>query len=145
VAPPPFNVDVITRRLATIDEQLRVLEGHADVTEEALRGDIMLRSALERVMQVVVDLALDSNAHLATAAFGRVVETGRASFEILGEHGILNRELVDRLVASVGFRNALVHAYVDVSLAIEAAAVTELPEVYRKYVAAVARFVSKEG
>ena len=35
----------------------------------------------------------------------------RESFEILHEHGLLDRELVEKLVAMTGFRNALAHDY----------------------------------
>lgn len=32
---------------------------------------------------------------------------------LLGEHGVLDRDLADRVRRAVGFRNVLVHDYVD--------------------------------
>ena len=45
-------------------------------------------------------------------------ETGAATFEVLGEAGLLPRDLAESLAKMVGFRNILVHDYAKLDPAI---------------------------
>jgi uncharacterized protein YutE (UPF0331/DUF86 family) len=54
---------------------------------------------------------MDVADHLVADRRLRVPETGAESFEILGEAGVIARELGSALALMVGFRNILVHDY----------------------------------
>jgi len=58
---------------------------------------------------------------------------------------MIDGDLRDDLLPSVGMRNVLVHEYVRVDLARVAAAVPLALDVYRRYIASAAAFVVERG
>ena len=82
----------------------------------------------------LVQLAVAVNSHVAAAELGTVLPDYRASFDAAAQVGLLSRELADALKPAVGLRNVLVHEYLDVDLAVVAAA---LPSARRDFLAYV--------
>lgn len=141
MTPSTLDHEAVGRRLRLIEETLSSLEALRDVTAEQLGNEALTRAAAERLLQVVVDLAFDINAHLVVVALGRAPETGRQSFLDLAECGALSTEAAEQLAPAAGLRNVLVHHYVGVRLDLVADAVGEVLERFPAYVSAVARFV----
>lgn len=97
---------------------------------------------MERVLTQLVELAASVNAHVLGSKFGRSPHDHGESFEMAGKCGIIPAELAVELRPSVGMRNLLVHEYLEIDLEKVAAAVPLAIDGYRRYVAAVARFVT---
>jgi len=75
-------------------------------------GNIRLRKAVERALQVAIEACLDI-AHYITSEEGfRYPESSADAFEVLGEEGVIPPELSPKLVNMAKFRNILVHEYV---------------------------------
>jgi uncharacterized protein YutE (UPF0331/DUF86 family) len=115
------------------------------VSAEKLQRDRILRHAVERILTQLVDLAVSVNGHVVVATAGRHPSDYRESFTMVAEAGVLEGELAETLRRSVGLRNVLTHEYVRVDLDVVAAAVSTARADYRRYVAAVADFVSRHG
>ncbi len=137
-APDP---ETIARRLALIEEMLAALRAVGEVTAADLRSDLMKRGALERFVQVIIDLALEVNGHLVVAVGYPAPKTARESFVAMARAGVLDPELADRLAPTAGFRNVLVHHYVDIDLKLVAEAIVTVVAEYPVYVQQVARFL----
>ncbi len=139
----PISPDpgVVERRLALQRDLLRELQAIGEIDADRLRADPVVRAAVERMMQVMVDLALDINAHVASSVLGRAPASGRESFDLMVEAKVLPAELAQRLKPSVGLRNVLVHLYADIDLGIVADAAGELGEGFAEYVRTVARWL----
>jgi uncharacterized protein YutE (UPF0331/DUF86 family) len=141
VTPRRPDVGVVERRLRALADavgDLRRLEG---IDAPGLRADPIARAAAERLLQVAVDLAVDVNAHLATAVLGRAPATGRESFSLAAEAGILSRELADVLTPAAGLRNLLVHRDVDIDPELVSRAVGDVLELMPRYVDGVAGYL----
>jgi len=132
--------EIVERRLAHQRDLLRHLDTLGPIDAERLRTEPIVRAATERMMQALVDLALDLNAHVASTVLGRAPATGRESFDLMVEAKVLSPELAARLKPAVGLRNILVHMYADIDVGLVAAAVGEL-DVFHEYVRAVARWL----
>jgi uncharacterized protein YutE (UPF0331/DUF86 family) len=130
--------DVVERRLAHQRELLGELRKLLPITADDLRTQAVTRAAIERMMQAVVDLALDINSHLASAVLLEAPATGRESFDLMVRAGVLTAELSDGLKPAVGFRNILVHLYADIDVTLVADAAPAFERTFSEYVRAVA-------
>ncbi len=139
MTPSTPDVARITHRLRLIEEALRSL---STVGALGRSDDVIVRAATERFVQLVVDLALDVNAHLTVALGAPAPETGRGSFLGLADLGVLSTELAEALAPRAGLRNLLVHHYTDVSSELFATALENFVEEFDEYIAAIARHVA---
>lgn len=141
MTPVEPNPDVVIRRLRMMRGTLDTLDGFRGVDVAQLNDDPVARAAVERLLQVIVGLAFDINAHLVAKTLGRSPETGRASFHDLVEAGVLDEALAATLAPSAGLRNVLVHHYVDLRMDLIADAVRTVGDGFPAYITAVARYL----
>ncbi len=66
---------------------------------------------VERTLQLAIEVCADVAAHVIADRALRAPSTYAEAFEILGEAGLLERDLRDVLVRMARFRNLLVHEY----------------------------------
>lgn len=141
-----MNVDhaVVTRRLVAMRE---LLDHLATLRVEAAEDldDLAVRLQVERILTQLVNLAVDINAHVATAVLGRPPEDYREGFDRMTEAHFLDRETVRALRPSVGLRNILTHEYVRVDLSAVARAVPEALAGYRNYVRQVSAKLQRDS
>jgi uncharacterized protein YutE (UPF0331/DUF86 family) len=129
-----------------MEESLRDLQLLAERTAADLAAAPLERAAAERLIQVVVDLAVDINSHLVVASGARAPETGRESFLAAAAIGALAADLAQRLAPSAGLRNLLVHRYGDVRLDLLAGGITATLTTYPGYIRQVSAYLrSLEG
>ena len=141
MTPSGTNTDAVLRRLRMMQDALDTLQGFRGVDADQLNHDPVTRAATERLLQVIVDLAFDINAHLVATTLGRSPETGRASFRDLAEAGVLDAALADSLAPAAGLRNVLVHHYVDVRMDLVADAVVTVGDAFPAYIRAVSQYL----
>lgn len=137
----PIEKEIIRRKLLVIAENLKALEPITNMTREGYVGDVYKRKATERLLQELIEAAIDINSHL-------IVQTGHAtpddyyeSFIKAGELSIISADLAEKLAPSAGLRNRLVHEYdlLDHSLVLEAVKMAE--ELYPKYIKEIETFI----
>lgn len=138
----PIEKEIIRRKLLIIAENLKALESIKNMTREEYISDIYKRKATERLLQELIEAAIDINSHL-------IVQTGNAtpddyyeSFIKVGELKIISADLAEKLAPSAGLRNRLVHEYdlLDHSLVLEAVKMAE--ELYPEYIKEIETFIS---
>lgn len=79
---------------------------------EALQPDLIY--AVKYRFVVAIEAAIDVSRHLAASRGLRMPADYADSFVVLGEAGLLEPDLVERLKEMARFRNVLVHQYADV-------------------------------
>lgn len=101
----PIEKEIIRRKLLIIAENLKALESIKNMTREEYISDIYKRKAAERLLQELIEAAIDINSHL-------IVQTGNAtpddyyeSFIKVGELKIISADLAEKLAPSAGLRN----------------------------------------
>lgn len=109
--------DVIRRHLAALREAIANLRKHSGRTAAELRANADLRWAVERGLQLCVQNALDIATHLA-AASGLDSPDYATAIDRLAESSVLSAEFAGALRPIAGFRNVLVHGYLQVDLQI---------------------------
>ena len=112
MSPGQLDVALVRRHLAALDRAARQLRGHSGGTVEALK-DLDEAWAIERGLQICVQNCLDVATHLAAAA-GRDVPDYATAIDRLVELEALPGDFARRFRSVAGFRNVLVHGYLEV-------------------------------
>jgi uncharacterized protein YutE (UPF0331/DUF86 family) len=107
----------VRRHLLAIDEALQRLRAYQSRTLAELTGDRDQVWAVERGLQLCAQNALDIATHIA-AGSGRDVADYASAVDTLADLGILPGEFATRFRDIAGFRNVIVHGYLDLDLAI---------------------------
>ena len=103
----------VAARLRRLQDGLRRLRKLQSVPLERFREDEDLQRRAERGLHLGCEIVLDVGNHLLSGAFGRPSETYEQILTGLGREGVLSAELVEEVGGLGGFRNVLVHAYLD--------------------------------
>jgi uncharacterized protein YutE (UPF0331/DUF86 family) len=113
LSPGHLDKAVVRRHLLALDSALQRLRRHAGKPLAALAAAPDTLWAVERGLQLCAQNALDVATHLA-ASGGRDVSDYAAAIDALAALGVLTTDFAARFRAVAGFRNVLVHAYLDV-------------------------------
>jgi len=119
--------EVVRRHLAALREALTNLRRHAGCTAQELRANADLRWTVERGLQLCAQNVLDIATHLA-AASGLDSPDYATAIDRLAELAVLPADFASRLRPMAGFRNVLVHGYLQVDLGILAHVLKEKPQ-----------------
>lgn len=137
MTPRELDVETVVRRLRTmrrlLDQLDRLRDGDTD--------DFGRRLQVERILSALVDLAVAVNTHVLVAERHEAPHDMTASFRMAGELGLVGRDLADAIAPSVGMRNVIVHAYVDLDVGRMMDAIPLAAEQYGRYVEQVARWL----
>ncbi len=139
-----LDAGVIRRHVAALRESIGRLRGIRGVDETALRTRIELRWAVERGLQVCVQNALDIATHIA-AGSGMDTPDYASAIDRLGELGVLQPAFAARLRPMAGFRNVLVHAYLETDPAIVIRVLREGLDEIEKFAGCVEKWLADVG
>lgn len=108
------SAEVIQERLKHLRENVNFLKQERDAVSslQEFVGNIRLRKAVERALQVAIEACLDIAHHIISEEGFRYPKSSADAFEILGEEDVIPQELLPKLVNMAKFRNILVHEYV---------------------------------
>lgn len=115
MTPGHIDRDVVDRHLIALRQALAALRRHAGVSPQLLRADSDLRWIIERGLQLCAQNTLDMASHIASAT-GLDPATYSSSIDCLVEANVLPAPFGERFRGIAGFRNVLVHGYLDVDL-----------------------------
>ncbi len=108
------NEDVIRRKLVKISEYLGELEPITKFSPEEYRQNYFTRHTAERLIELIVEAAVDINGLIAVELGEAPPQTYYSSFLKLGEMGIVPEALANKLAPFAGLCNRLVHEYEDI-------------------------------
>lgn len=128
---------LVRRKLARLLRNLDDLAPVEGLSVEAFRSDLFRQKGTERLLQEVVEAAVDVNLHLLRVHGGPSPPDYYRSFTLLGEAGLIPNELAEALAPSTGLRNRLVHEYDDLDDRIVLEAVAEARRLFPEYARAV--------
>jgi len=138
----PLEKEIVRRKLAVIAENLSALKTIENMSPEEYVKGVLKRKATERLLQELIEAAVDINTHIIVQTGNTVPDGYFESFIMAGEKGIISADLAEKLAPSAGLRNRLVHEYdlLDHSLVLEAVKMAE--KLYPKYIKEIETFIS---
>ena len=130
----------VLRLLRGITDDLTVLRRESTAGQARRTDQIWLRG-VKYTFITAIEASIDVAQHIcASEGWGPPADNGDA-MRLLGSHGVLAADTADALRKAVGFRNVLVHEYIEVSDDIVAARLADLSDL-EAFVEQVAAFIA---
>ncbi|MBC7225809.1 MAG: DUF86 domain-containing protein [Thermoflexales bacterium] len=109
-----IRAEVIRRRLNKLDEYLSILRSIQRYQWDEFIQDPEHYGSAERFLQLAIEAVNDIGSHIIAALDLGTVNWYSDIPAILGEKGYVSPALQERWIRMIGFRNALVHDYLDI-------------------------------
>ena len=139
----PLDEAIIRRKLAIIIENLEALRPIQQMTRDEYAADLYRRKATERLLQELIEAAIDVNTHILVQNGHAAPDDYYDSFLKVGQLQMISYNLADKLAPSAGLRNRLIHQYDQIDHSILLQAVRMAEELYSEYVSQVEQYLTK--
>ncbi len=138
------EADVIYRKLSRINEDLELLREPATMPFGDYVQKPFHRKGSERMLQEVIEAAVDINSHLLVAAgFPAPADYYQSFVEAAQNLGLFDREFAMQIAPSAGLRNRLVHEYDKLDDAVVFTSIRQMLDLYPRYVQAVVDYMAR--
>ena len=144
MSPGELDTAVVRRHLLSLDQALQTLRRHQGRPIDLLRAKPDERWAVERGLQLCAQNVLDVATHLAASA-GRDVPDYGTAIDRLADIGVLTTAFAGRFRNVAGFRNVLVHGYLDVDPEIVHQVLNERLSDFGEFAGAVSRYLDEQA
>jgi uncharacterized protein YutE (UPF0331/DUF86 family) len=130
----------------TVCERLHALERYSQelralrerLSKELLEADIGNQWTVEHGLQVAIECVFDVASHWVAAERLGTPANYREAIELLGKHGVLSPDFVEHNLGMAGFRNVMVHEYLDVDLDVVWRMLDEAPDQFDEFIRQIA-------
>lgn len=106
--------EVIRKRLNKLDEYLQILYGLQKYTLEEFLSDPEHYASVERFLHMAIESTIDMGGHIVSGLGMGEVNWYSDIAAIMEEKGYISVDLREKWIRIVGFRNILVHQYIEV-------------------------------
>lgn len=111
------NREVLLRRIEKAKEYLDFLYNIRDnYNLKEFKENPMVYGSSERFLHLCIEALLDIGTHIISDKNLGKVEFYSDVPKLLSQHGYLSKELTDIFIRIIGFRNILVHEYLEINL-----------------------------
>lgn len=102
---------ILATKIAAVRDAVARIRELLPATVDAFRADRTAREVVTLNLYVAVQETIALATHWIAAEGLEVPRTYGEMFLVLADHGVLDRELADRLRAAAGLRNLIAHQY----------------------------------
>ena len=132
---------IVLSRLKFMSDYLRELRRFETMNLEEYLDSFDQKIISERILELVIQSALDINEHLLTKGFQVESATNKQSFLNLGKYNIITLELAEELSLSAGVRNILAHQYLSINYELLFGHIQKTLTVYPQYISQIANYL----
>lgn len=108
------NIDKIHLHLNKLKFYLKALKIYVGVTTEELTKDFDTQLKVDRLFELTIQSCVDIAQCLIVNKRYRFAEDSADAIRVLGERGVLDADFAESFSKMTGFRNILVHDYMDI-------------------------------
>ncbi len=108
------DIKPVLERLEALKDYTTRLRPYQSLSLEAYLEDDAAQWIVERGLQLAIQAVLDIGAHILAADFGKRPQEYREIIRQMGSVGVLPRDFAKRIAGMSGFRNILVHSYLEI-------------------------------
>lgn len=107
-----IDKNLVKRKVALIQTDLSNLAKYERWTIDQIAADYVVHKAVERMIEVIINEAIDINQHIIVQTPQRDLPFDfKKSFLLLADLGVYPADFAQKISQSVGLRNILVHQY----------------------------------
>ncbi len=136
------KTEIIREKLIKLLSHLEELDNLSHYSFEEYQKNIMIRYSTERLIQLMVDLALDINNILLSSLGKQPASDYYNSFIDLIELEVLDEDFAYSIAPTTGIRNRLIHEYEKIDNRIIYENISKFISTYKKYTAKINKFIS---
>lgn len=107
--------DTVEKRLLKLEQYLRKLKELSKVNLDDYMKNEAIQDRTERNLQLAAQICIDMAGHVIADRGYRAPYSYGDVFAVLQEEGLLPKELADTMRQIAGFRNILVHDYLEIN------------------------------
>ena len=108
------GADTIARHVEQLRLYLERLAELQQYSREALKSDWHVQSMVERNLQLAIEAVVSIAEQVIAILSLPTPQSGREALSALADAAVLTRDLANALGQAVGFRNIIVHQYMDI-------------------------------
>lgn len=131
----------LSLRLDALESYLAELRTFGEVSREEFVREPAIHHLAERFLHLACECVLDIAHHLIADQGLPQANSYKNTMEILRQEGILDQDLAERLKKWMGFRNVLVHFYLDIDHGRSHDAIRQDLGDLERFAASMARFL----
>lgn len=135
---------VAQRKLRKLRQYLYELSTFKIISWEEYMKNFQHQRAVERLIQLIVDVAADINTHAVVDAGNPSPRDSYDSFIQAAKLGMFPPEFARKIAPSTGERNIIVHEYEQIDDGIVYESIVDTLVMYKQYYEYVLRFVEEE-
>ncbi len=106
-----INKELIIKKIEEINSFLDLLENYKDLEMDKFLNDRNVVDATKFRLINIMEACMNICSHIVIKMFNKIPESYGDCFKILGEKGIIDKELSINLIKMAKFRNLLIHLY----------------------------------
>lgn len=131
----------LSSRLDALESYLAELRSFRQHSREEFVREPALHHLAERFLHLACECVLDIAHHLIADQGYPQATSYKSTMDILRDEGVLDEDLAEHLKGWMGFRNVLVHLYLDIDHGRSYDAIVQDLEDLEEFAASVARFL----
>ncbi len=128
------NKEILHRKLKKLNGYLKEIESFQNISFEEYMEDFQNRRTVERLIQLIVDVAVDINSHTLVDEGHMPPDDAFDSFIQVGKKGILDKKFAEEIAPSTGERNIIIHEYEKIDDGIVYNSIKETLFMYKRYI-----------
>lgn len=137
------ELDVVYRKLSRITEDLELLGQITTMSFGDYLREPFYRKAAERMLQEVIEAAVDINSHLLIASgFPAPLDYYQSFVEAAQKLDLFDWEFAAQIAPSAGLRNRIVHEYDKLDDSIVFTSIRKMLDLYPRYVQAIVDYLA---
>jgi uncharacterized protein YutE (UPF0331/DUF86 family) len=136
------GLELVTEKLIKMKDYLNQLKNFSPSTYQDYIKDLLPKYAVERLIQLIVDLALDINNIILSHLKRPPASDYFNSFIDLAECGVLEDSFATKIAPSTGLRNRLIHEYEAINDWIVFESIDETIEQYTLYMKEINKYIN---
>lgn len=136
---------LVRKKLSELHKHLKELEPLTHLTLAEYRSDYVRRHAIEKLVELIVEYAIDINRIVVEAAQLDPPQTAYNTFLEMERLAVIPADLTPQLASTTGLRNRLVHRYEAVDNKAVYLALNPLVQHYRRYERLIRDYLDREG
>lgn len=109
---------LIEKRLRFLDDQLVFLRGFGGISLKDISEDRRILYSAQLSLVYAIESILDMGSHLVAANDWEPIDSYSDIARRLFQHGVISEAQRELLISLVGFRNIVVHGYLEINIGI---------------------------
>lgn len=136
--------EFIAKAVSELERIAQELEKYQGTTADSMATNLSLQWTIEHGLLSGLTILFHVADHILANVYDRTPDTYEGLLAELCSVGVISQSLYQQLKGSGGFRNVLVHEYLEIDLNEVANALTKAPQIFRSFRAEVLSWLSQQ-